>query len=55
MTTKLSKLKEECARLKQSNKDLKELAKNLKCENIVLRNILLEKMNECVDKTNKSL
>ena len=55
MTTKLSKLKEECAKLKQSNKDLKEQVKKLKCENILLRNILAEKMNERVDSIDESL
>lgn len=55
MTTKLSKLKEECARLKQSNKDLREQVKMLKTEAHLLRSLLEEKMNGCVDKTNKSL
>ena len=55
MTTKLSKLKEECAKLKQSNKDLREPVNQLKTENHLLKSLLEEMMNECVDKTNKSL
>ena len=37
MTTKLHKLKEECAKLKQYNRDLREQVKMLKAENHLLK------------------